>query len=102
MRGFHFPRAVGAVPTCRAHKGTFARGSFVALEPPVEPRKINLGEIPSAGFEEVTAVAEVLAKPHDWNVELADGVVAFGAAVVSDVVGAAEHEENGRVDQVVK
>ena len=54
MRGFHFPRAVGAVPTCRANEGALACGSFVALEPPVQPRKINLGEIASAGSEDRT------------------------------------------------
>src|ERR1051325_7769752 len=61
VRRLHFPRAVGAVRAAGADEQAFAGRAFVAFHPPVEPRKIDLGEVTAASPEEVATVPEILA-----------------------------------------
>src|SRR5205809_7776837 len=80
-----FPGGVAAIRAGGADEEALAGGGLVALEPPVEPREVDLGEVTAPCAEQVSAVSEVLAEPQDRYLQLGDGRVAFRAAVVGDV-----------------
>src|SRR5690349_3751420 len=102
MCALGLPRSVVAVGTAGADEKTLSGRRLVALQPPIQPREIDLREVATASAEQIAAMSEVLAEPDHRDVELADRVVALRATVVRNIVGPAFDEQDRRVNQVVE
>src|SRR5690606_12596451 len=73
--GHGLPLRVAAIRATRAHEQTFSRRTLVSFEPPVQPREVDLGEVPAVSGEQVATMAEVFAEPHQRYIELTDVLV---------------------------
>src|SRR5688572_5315004 len=100
--GFVGPAAVRAELAGRAVEETFAGGTFVALQVPVQPRQIDQIEVAS-GLKEISSVTGArLREVHGRDTPLDDLVVVAEAVLVGNVVGATVHDFERCVHLVVE